>query len=42
MTIHIPKPLAIVLLVVFGGGLLALLAQEVPDMIRYIKQVEGL
>lgn len=42
MTIHIPKPVAILLLVVFGGGGLALLIQELPDLIRYLKQVEGL
>jgi hypothetical protein len=42
MTIKIPKPLAIVLIVAFGGGALALFAQELPDLIRYLKQVEGL
>lgn len=42
MTITIPKPLAIVLAVVFGGGGLALFLQELPDLIRYLKQVEGL
>jgi hypothetical protein len=42
MTIHIPRPLAIVLLLVFGGGALTLFAQEMPDLIRYLKQVEGL
>lgn len=42
MTIHIPKPVAIVLMVVFGGGLLAFFLQEMPDLIRYLKQVEGL
>lgn len=42
MTIYIPRPLAIVLAVVFGAGALALFVQELPDLIRYIKQVEGL
>jgi hypothetical protein len=42
MTIYIPKPLAILLLLVFGGGVLALVAQEMPDLIRYLKQVEGM
>jgi hypothetical protein len=42
MTIYIPKPVAVVLLLVFGGGLLALLVSELPDLIRYLKQVEGL
>jgi hypothetical protein len=42
MTIHIPKPVAIGLAVLIGGGTLALLASELPDLIRYMKQVEGL
>jgi hypothetical protein len=42
MTIYIPKPLAILLLLVLGGGLLGFAAQEMPDLIRYLKQVEGL
>ena len=42
MTIHIPKPLALLLLVVFVGAPLAFLAQEIPDLIRYLKQEEGL
>ncbi len=42
MTIHIPKPLAIAFLVVFGGGALALFLQELPDLVRYLKQEEGL
>ncbi|HZU39473.1 MAG TPA: hypothetical protein VE992_00395 [Solirubrobacteraceae bacterium] len=42
MTIHIPRPLLIVLAVVFGGGALALFLQELPDLVRYLKQVEGL
>ena len=42
MTIYIPKPVAIVLLLIFGGGALALIVQEIPDLIRYLKQVEGL
>jgi Family of unknown function (DUF6893) len=42
MTIHVPKPLAIVLGGVLGAGLLVLFAQELPDLIRYLKQVEGL
>lgn len=41
MTIHIPKPIAIVLGVVLGGGLLRFILQETPDMMRYLKQVEG-
>lgn len=42
MTIHVPKSLAIVLAAIFGGGVLALFAQELPDLIRYLKQIEGL
>jgi hypothetical protein len=42
MTIHIPKPVAIALLVIFGGGALVFIVQEIPDLIRYLKQVEGL
>jgi hypothetical protein len=42
MTIHIPKPVAFVLAVMFGAGALALFLQELPDLIRYLKQVEGL
>jgi hypothetical protein len=42
MTIYIPKPLAILLLVVLGGGAVAFFVQEMPDLIRYLKQVEGL
>ncbi len=37
MTIYVPKPLAILFLVVFGGGALALLIKETPDLIRYAK-----
>lgn len=42
MTIYIPKPVLILLGLVLGGGVLALFVQELPDLIRYIKQVEGL
>jgi hypothetical protein len=42
MTIHIPKPVAIALAVLFGAAALALFMQEMPDLIRYLKQVEGL
>jgi hypothetical protein len=42
MTIHIPKPLAFLLWIAFGGGAVFLFVQELPDLIRYIKQVEGL
>lgn len=42
MTIHIPKPIAILLVLVLGGGAVALLVSEFPDLIRYLKQVEGL
>lgn len=42
MTIHVPRPLAIVLGVLLGGGILLLFVQELPDLIRYMKQVEGL
>jgi hypothetical protein len=42
VTIYIPKPVAILLLVLFGGGALTLFLQELPDLIRYLKQVEGL
>ena len=41
MTIHIPKPIAIVLGVILGGGLVGFILQEMPDMVRYVKQVEG-
>ena len=37
MTITIPRPLALLLLVVFGGGLLAILVKEAPDLWRYAK-----
>lgn len=37
MTITIPKPLALALAVVFGGGLLWLIAEELPDLYRYSK-----
>ena len=42
MTITIPKPLAIALLVLIGAGALAMFIQELPDITRYFKQVEGL
>jgi hypothetical protein len=42
MTIHIPKPLAIVLVTLLLGGLLALFLGELPDLIRYLKQEEGM
>lgn len=42
MTIHIPRPLAILLGIVFVGGPIALFIQELPDLWRYLKQEEGL
>lgn len=37
MTIHIPRPLAIALGVVFGAAFVALILEEAPDFIRYAK-----
>jgi hypothetical protein len=42
MTIYIPKPVVMLLAFVLGAGVLALFLQELPDLIRYLKQVEGL
>lgn len=37
MTIHIPKPIAITLGVLFGGAIIAFILEELPDGIRYAK-----
>ena len=37
MTIHIPKPIAIPLLVALVAALVALIAKEAPDLWRYAK-----
>jgi hypothetical protein len=42
MTIHIPKAVVTLMALVFAGGAVALFLQELPDLIRYLKQVEGL
>ena len=37
MTVTIPKPLVILFGLIVGGGLLAALVREAPDLTRYAK-----
>ncbi len=41
MTIHVPRPIAIALLVLVGGGAVAMIVPQIPDIWKYIRQ-EGM